>query len=1133
MSVINTNIKSLVAQDVLTQNSKRLAVAMERLSTGKRINSATDDATGLAIVTKLDSQTRGLQTAIKNANDSMSAVETAEGAMQEVTSILQRMRELALQASSDTNSDSDRAYLQNEVNQLSTELDRISSTTQYNAINLLDGGYQNKVFQIGSNGGQTMNISIGSMNTAVLGAATSNAGQVSSSTSVAASTSTVTSGGSTAKGTDAVQTVVNLEFLNNSGTDAYGFNIVDSLSGLTAAVANLTVDMTNSVSKDAFVAALNLSAATGQTDTTITGAAAYSSAITGALDITSSSNYGKVRFAISVDGGATTQVDLRSKLVSTSGVDSTSVTQTNIIAALDSELERLFDARVGAANSADKLTITDQAGRRVKVTQGAGDGTMFGTDATNNGGLLAIETTRNNISAAWSNDNLVVTNTGGGKVALSGYTAQSSSQVVYNVVNDAQSEGVNEPILLAQANDNQTTQASAVIVGNVEKSQVSLRFSDLVGDGASADYSFTITNGAGDVYASVDGINVLSTIDADVIKASVMAALSSGVANLAGTDSSFDVQEWDVSYADGNLSITNNRGRAIGVENYSSTTGFLTVTPVNEVGAAEVLASQNAYFSETRVQMNTSAFGQDLSAHDTHLFSFSVDGVANSAALSISVQGSAGLTSAGLVSGAIFAASVQTAIRAADVSIRNPNDGSVIAAADLSNISVTYDADSAELVFRDSNGRALGFGYHAASNNLTGLGIGPLQDDSVTGNANKSITVDRTSTAAQGDVINASAVTLTFSTANASFNFTLNGNYLDGASTNASAAMANAVSANFGSDVATLTSKLDALMTKVNGAHASSVFEYAINSSNKTVTIQQRDGGEVIIGGFVTASTHKTLTADLSAPSGQATAQTLRFYGHDKALAATAVGTQGVATTATLKVTGDDVYSMIISDGTKSYTASNLIVDTSDTTSTTNFAAAIEDAMLGSKIGVSMDNSGNIYFSRTDGGAIVLQSFSSSNGSTGTWTPGSSQGNTVALAGTGTVAGASVVSSGSSSSSSGSGTSFTTTGGTSISGMSITSQNNASAAIAIIDSALNYVQTERSNLGAITNRLTYTVDNLTNAMTNAASARSRVLDTDYAAETAELARTQIIQQAATAMLAQANQQPQTVLALLQ
>lgn len=1135
MSVINTNIKSLVAQDVLTQNSKRLAVAMERLSTGRRINSATDDATGLAIVTKLDSQTRGLQTAIKNANDSMSAVETAEGAMQEVTSILQRMRELALQASSDTNSDSDRAYLQNEVNQLSTELDRISNTTQYNAINLLDGGYQNKVFQIGSNGGQTMNISIGSMNTAVLGAATSNAGQVTTTSSVAASTSsqTVTSGGSTAKGTDAVQTVVNLEFLNNSGSDAYGFNIVDSLSGLTASVSNLTVDMTNSVSKDAFVAALNLSAATGQTDTTITGAAAYSSAITGALDITSSSNYGKVRFAISVDGGATTQVDLRSKLVSTSGVDSSSVTQTQIIAALDSELERLFDARVGAANSSDKLTITDQAGRRIKVTQGAGDGTMFGTDATNNGGLLAIETTRNNISAAWSGDNLVVTNTAGGKVALSGYTAQSSSQVVYNTVNDAQSEGVNEPILLAQANDNQITQASASITGKVEKSQVSLRFSDLVGTGTTASYGFTITNGAGDVYASVDALNVLSTIDADVIKASVMAALSSGVANLASTDSSFDVQEWDVSYNAGNLSITNLKGRAIGVENYSSTDGFLTVTPVNEVGAAEILASQNAYYSETRVQLNTSAFGQNFSGAGTNLFTFSLDGVSNTADFTVSVDGAS--SDGGLVSGATFASAVAHSLATASITIKDPNDGSVIAAADLSGISVTYDADTAELVFRDSNGRSMGFGYHAASNNLTGLGIGPLSTDAVTGASNKSFTVDRASNAAQGDVINASEVTLSFSTANAAFNFTLNGNYLDGSSTNASAAMAAAVSANFGSDVATLTSKLDALMTKVNGAHANSVFEYEIDSSGKAITIRQRDGGEIVVGGFVTASTHKTLTAALSSPSGQATAQTLSFYGHDKALQATAIGTQGVATTATLNVTGDDVYSMMISDGTTSYTASNLIVDTSDTTSTTNFAASIEDALLGSKIGVSMDNSGNIYFSRTDGGAIILQSFTSSNGSTGTWTPGTNQGNTVTLAGTGTVAGASIVSSSSTgtSSSSGTGVSYTSTGGTSIAGMSITSQNNASAAIAIIDSALSYVQTERSNLGAITNRLTYTVDNLTNAMTNAASARSRVLDTDYAAETAELARTQIIQQAATAMLAQANQQPQTVLALLQ
>jgi flagellin len=365
MTVINTNIKSLIAQDTLTKNTQRLGTAMERLSTGKRINSASDDATGLAIATRLDAQTRGLQSAIKNANDSISTVETAEGAMQEVTSILQRMRELAIQSASDTNSDADRTFLQNEIDQLSTELDRIASTTQYNGINVLDGSYANKVFQIGANAGQTMNISIGSMSSSVLGVATSNSAAVANTSSIVPTNSitTATTGGATAKGTEAVQTVVNLEFLNNSGQDAYTFKVVDSNSGLTSEVTGLTVDMTNSVSKDAFEAALNLSSATGQTDTTITGANAFSSTISGTLDLTNSANYGKVRFAISVDGGATTQIDLRDKLISTAGLDSSSVSQTQIVTALDSELERLFDARVGAAaSSADKIQITDQSG---------------------------------------------------------------------------------------------------------------------------------------------------------------------------------------------------------------------------------------------------------------------------------------------------------------------------------------------------------------------------------------------------------------------------------------------------------------------------------------------------------------------------------------------------------------------------------------------------------------------------------------------------------------------------------------------------------------------------------------------------------------------------------------------------
>jgi flagellin-like hook-associated protein FlgL len=576
------------------------------------------------------------------------------------------------------------------------------------------------------------------------------------------------------------------------------------------------------------------------------------------------------------------------------------------------------------------------------------------------------------------------------------------------------------------------------------------------------------------------------------------------------------------------LLVTNSKGRSVAVENFSSTHGFMTVTPINEPGASEVLASQNAYYSETRVQLNTSSFGQDLSATGTNRFTFSLDGVGNSANLTVNVDGS----SSNLTSGASFASAVQVAVQAADNSIRNPNTGAFVASATLTNIQVSYDSDTAQLVFRDSAGRAMGFGYDASANGLNGLGIGPLSTDLTTGPSNKSLIVNTNSSTSQGDVINASELKLTFSTANASFNFQLNGKYLDGSSTNSSAAITAAVAGNFGTDTATLQTKLDNLMTSLNGVHDRNVFEYPIDGATKSVTIRQRDGGEMIFGGFVTASTHKDLTVALEAPSGQGTNQTFSFQNHDLATQGTAIGTQGVATTATLNLDSDDVYSMTISDGSKSYTASNLIVDISDVTSTNNFANAITDALLGSGIQASMDNNGNVFFTRSDGGKVIMQSFTSASGKTGTWTPSTGQGTAYSLAGTGTVAGASVVGN-SASSSSGSSGSFTVSGGTSVADMTIGSQTGASAAISTIDSALNYVQAERSNLGAIQNRLTYTVDNLTNAMTNAASARSRVLDTDYAKETAELARTQIIQQAATAMLAQANQQPQTVLALLQ
>jgi flagellin len=138
MTVINTNIKSLVSQNALNRNSRDLSMAMEQLSTGKRINSAKDDAAGLAISSRMTSQIRGLDQAVRNANDGISLLQTTEGALVEVTNMMQRMRELAVQSANDTYTQDDRASLDLEFQELKLEIHRVAQTTQWNGMNVLN-----------------------------------------------------------------------------------------------------------------------------------------------------------------------------------------------------------------------------------------------------------------------------------------------------------------------------------------------------------------------------------------------------------------------------------------------------------------------------------------------------------------------------------------------------------------------------------------------------------------------------------------------------------------------------------------------------------------------------------------------------------------------------------------------------------------------------------------------------------------------------------------------------------------------------------------------------------------------------------------------------------------------------------
>jgi flagellin len=169
MAVVNTNISASIAQAALARNERALGTAMEQLSTGRKINSAADNASGLAISTRMTSQIRGLDQAIRNANDAVSMVNTAEGALDEITDMLQRMRELAVQSGTGTTSSNDRVFLDAEFDHLIAEVQRVAANTQWNGRNILNGAAGGAAtvsgvsFQVGMDPSQTIAVNFGNM----------------------------------------------------------------------------------------------------------------------------------------------------------------------------------------------------------------------------------------------------------------------------------------------------------------------------------------------------------------------------------------------------------------------------------------------------------------------------------------------------------------------------------------------------------------------------------------------------------------------------------------------------------------------------------------------------------------------------------------------------------------------------------------------------------------------------------------------------------------------------------------------------------------------------------------------------------------------------------------------------------
>ncbi|MDX1588894.1 MAG: flagellin [Oleiphilaceae bacterium] len=243
---INTNVASISAQNALSRSQNQNDQALQRLSTGLRINSAKDDAAGLAISTRFESQISGLDVATRNANDGISLAQTAEGALNEITNNLQRVRELAVQSANATNSASDREALNQEVQQRLEEVDRIASQTSFNGLNVLDGSLDLQNFQVGANAGQTIAVDLAQSTR------TADFGQLALGTAAfAASGVTEASGTFTAAVGDADAITVNFDF------SEFNFTSGNLDAGQDAEVLQSAADQINDEFGGSLIASVN------------------------------------------------------------------------------------------------------------------------------------------------------------------------------------------------------------------------------------------------------------------------------------------------------------------------------------------------------------------------------------------------------------------------------------------------------------------------------------------------------------------------------------------------------------------------------------------------------------------------------------------------------------------------------------------------------------------------------------------------------------------------------------------------------------------------------------------------------------------------------------------------------------
>ncbi|ACV34686.1 flagellin [Accumulibacter sp.] len=584
--VINTNAASLNSQRSLNMSQTSLATSLQRLSSGLRINSAKDDAAGMAISARMTSQINGLNQASRNANDGISLAQTAEGGLQSITESLQRMRELAVQGANATNTATDRAALQQEVDQLVQQINTVAGQTAFNGVKLLDGTFNSQAFQVGANAGEKISInSISSARADSLGVGTTSS--YSATTAGTVSTGVLAAGGITVNGYGIGPSIgdgVSAAGSNDSAiSKAAAFNAVSGSTGVTAKASATTLTGAANTAQVAI--------AGDATDNIYVNNVKLGNIAAGANAVTQGANIAAAFNAVANQSGVTATFSTTTGAVSLSAADGRNISLiANGTGATLANTGLTMGAGGNIAAAAAPTTFTALAAGDLTINGYDVGAVAAGTDAltqgTNVGNAINALTSKTGVTAAVDGTTgLITLSTGAGQaISISGSLTNRAATVT------ATGFSADQMGASATASTNAAVTRGKISLSSSGSAGITLGGSDIALAGLTSAYTAaTASFGSGvasvDVSTAAGAANAIATID------SALANINSSRANLGAVQNRFSSVVSNLATTSENL--TASRSRILDAD-FAAETANLTRAQILQQAGTAMLAQANS-----------------------------------------------------------------------------------------------------------------------------------------------------------------------------------------------------------------------------------------------------------------------------------------------------------------------------------------------------------------------------------------------------------------------------------------------------------------------------------------------------------------------------------------------------------